>query len=52
MIYRIIQELPTNSLKHAKATEIIIQIIYSSNSITIIGYYFDFKLNSYSVNYN
>ena len=35
MIYRIIQELLTNSLKHAKAKEILIQMVYSPDSITI-----------------
>ena len=35
MIYRIIQELTTNSLKHANANEILIQIIFSSENFTI-----------------
>lgn len=35
MIYRIVQELLTNSLKHAEAKEILIQIVYSPHSITI-----------------
>jgi signal transduction histidine kinase len=35
MIYRIIQELLTNSLKHAQANEILIQIIFSDDNLTL-----------------
>ncbi|MEA5459748.1 ATP-binding protein [Arcicella sp. LKC2W] len=36
MVYRIIQELLANSLKHAQATEILIQVIFSEdNNITL-----------------
>jgi len=34
-VYRIIQELINNSLKHAKATEILVQFIYDKNKIDI-----------------
>ena len=35
MIYRIIQELLTNSLKHANANEILIQIMFSPESLNL-----------------
>lgn len=35
MIYRIIQELVTNSIKHANANEILIQIINTTDSMTL-----------------
>ena len=35
MIYRIIQELLTNALKHANATEILIQIIFSEETVNL-----------------
>lgn len=35
MIYRILQELINNSLKHSKATEIIVQLIQSKNELIL-----------------
>lgn len=35
MVFRIIQELVTNAIKHAHATEILIQIIFTSEDITM-----------------
>jgi signal transduction histidine kinase len=35
MIYRIVQELLTNSLKHASANEILIQIMFTSESLNL-----------------
>lgn len=35
MIYRITQELLTNSLKHAKAKEILVQIIFSEETVNL-----------------
>jgi signal transduction histidine kinase len=35
MIYRIIQELLTNSLKHARASEILIQLVFSEDNLTL-----------------
>jgi signal transduction histidine kinase len=35
MVFRIIQELVTNAIKHAQATEILVQIIFTSEDITI-----------------
>lgn len=35
IVFRIIQELVTNAIKHAHATEILIQLIFTSEDITI-----------------
>ncbi len=35
MVFRIIQELVTNAIKHAHATEILIQVIFTSDDITM-----------------
>lgn len=52
MIYRVLQELINNSLKHSKATEIIVQLIQSKNELILSvednGIGGDIKINDIS----